>query len=144
MTTSVLVPMTYGPLSEAALRHALETYPDATVTVLHVIDFRSSDLGPGGWGDTPNEWSDWLADARQHAAELFAHAREIAAEYDREIATESTVGEDSRMIVEYVERTEPDVVVMGSHDRSMPARFLLGSVADTVARRSPVPVVLVK
>ncbi|MFD1513950.1 universal stress protein [Halomarina rubra] len=144
MTTSVLVPMTYGPLSEHALRHALETYPDSEVTVLHVVDFRTSDRGPGGWGDEPSEWSDWLEGARDHADELFEHAREVAAEYDREVRTESTVGEDARMIVEYAEREDPDVIVMGSHDRSAPARFLLGSVADHVARRSPVPVLLVK
>jgi nucleotide-binding universal stress UspA family protein len=136
--------MTYGPLSEQALRRALETYPDAEITVLHVIDFRSSDLGPGGWGDTPTEWDHWLAGARDHAEELFEHARSVAAEYDREVATASTVGEDARSIVAYAEENDPDVVVMGSHDRSAPARFLLGSVADHVVRRSPVPVLLVK
>jgi nucleotide-binding universal stress UspA family protein len=144
MSTSVLVPMTYGPLSETALRHALETSPDAELTALHVVDFRSSDLGPGGWGDTPNEWDDWLADAREHADALFDDARAVAAEYDREITTETTVGEDASSIVAYAEEHDPDVVVIGSHDRSAPARFLLGSVAETVVRRSPVPVVLVK
>ncbi|MFC5971743.1 universal stress protein [Halomarina salina] len=144
MTSSVLVPMTYGPLSEQALRHALETYPDSEVTALHVVDFRSSDRGPGGWGDEPSEWDDWLDTARAHADELFADARDVAAEYDRELRTESTVGKAAPTIVEYAEEHDPDVVVMGSHDRSAPARFLLGSVADHVVRRSPVPVLLVR
>ena len=144
MATSVLVPMTYGPLSEQALRRALETYPDGEVTVLHVVDFRSSDRGPGGWGDEPSEWDDWLDTARDHAEELFAEARDVAAEYDREIATESVVGKAASTIVEYAEEHDPDVVVIGSHDRSARARFLLGNVADHVVRRSPVPVLLVR
>lgn len=144
MPTNVLVPMDYSALSKKALRRALSLHPDATITVLHVIDWHTSDLGPGGWGDSPNTFEDWLDEAREHAADLFDEAAAIAAEYDAEIATDTAVGDDARQIVQYAEDHDVDLVVIGSHGRSIPARVLLGSVSETVVRRAPVPVMVVR
>ena len=140
----ILVPMDYADLSEQALETACSLHPDGQLTVLHVIDFRSSDQGPGGWGDAPTEWADWLAEARAHADELFDGAEAIAAEYDVEIDTDVAVGEDASTIVEYAEDHDVDLIIMGSHGRSLPARVLLGSVSETVVRRAPVPVMIVR
>ena len=139
MTLRVLVPIDYSDLSKKALRTALSLHPDAEFTVVHVIDFRTSDLGPGGWGDSPTEFDEWLADAREHAADLLADAEDIAGEYDTDIDTEVLVGEDARRILQYVEDRDVDLVIMGSHGRSLPARVLLGGVSETVVRQSPTP-----
>ncbi|WP_121820141.1 universal stress protein [Halostella salina] len=144
MPTNVLVPMDYSDLSKKALRRALSLHPDAAITVLHVIDWHTSDLGPGGWGDSPNTFEDWLAEAREHAADLFDEAEAIAAEYDTTVATDTAVGDDARQIVQYAEDHDVDLVVIGSHGRSIPARVLLGSVSETVVRRAPVPVMVVR
>jgi len=140
----IVVPMDYSDLSEKALRTTCSLHPDAEITVLHVIDFRTSDLGPGGWGETPNTWDDWLNEAREHADELFDRATAIAAEYDVEISTAVDVGEDARTILEHIEEHDIDLVVIGSHGRSLPARILLGGVSETVVRRAPVPVMVVR
>ena len=144
VTMHVLVPLDYGDLSKKALEYALTTHPDADVTALHVIDFRSSDLGPGGFGTAPNAWDDWLAEAREHADALMEEADAVAAEHDAEIATETVVGEDASSIVTYAEEHDVDQIVIGSHGRSLPARLLLGSVSETVVRRAPVPVTVVR
>jgi len=141
---NVLVPMDYSELSNEALRTTLSLHPDADVTVLHVLDWHASDIGPGGWGDSPGTFDQWLEGAREHAEELFEDAREIADEYDTEIDTDTAVGEDARKIVEYVEDNDVDMVIMGSHGRSATSRVLLGSTSETVARRAPVPVLLVR
>jgi nucleotide-binding universal stress UspA family protein len=144
MTARVLIPMDYSELAKKALRTALSLHPDAEITVLHVIDFRTSDLGPGGWGDEPDEFDQWLDDARDHAEELLADAEGIAAEYDQEIDTDTVVGEDATEILNYVEEHDIDMVIMGSHGRSLPARILMGGVSETVVRRAPVPVMVVR
>jgi nucleotide-binding universal stress UspA family protein len=142
--TRVLVPIDYSELATEALRTALSLHPDADVTVLHVIDFRTSDLGPGGWGDAPDEFDQWLAEARERTAELLAEAEVIADDYGVEIETDSVVGEDASSIVEYAEENDFDLVVMGSHGRTPPARILLGSVSETVVRRAQIPVLVVR
>ena len=144
MTQTILVPMDYSELSREALRTTLSLHPDAEVVVLHVLDWHASDMGPGGWGSTPHDWDDWIQEAHEHADGLFDDAREIAAEYDAEITTDTVVGEDARSIVSYAEEHDVDLIVIGSHGRSIPARILLGSVAETVVRRAPVPVLVVR
>lgn len=46
-------------------------------------------------------------------------------------------------ILDAARETGADVIVMGTHGRTGLARAVIGSVADRVLRRSPVPVVLV-
>ncbi|SNZ03733.1 Nucleotide-binding universal stress protein, UspA family [Natronoarchaeum philippinense] len=140
----VLVPMDYSELSKEALRTAVTVHAGADITVLHVLDWHTSDRGPGGWGDTPDEFDQWLEGAKERADELFAEARSIADEHDAEVATETIVGDDAKQIVRYAEDHEIDLIVMGSHSRSLPARILLGSVSETVVRRAPVPVTVVR
>lgn len=136
--------MDYSELAQKALRTTLSLHPDADVTILHVIDFRTSDLGPGGWGDTPDEFDQWLASARDDAEELLADAAATAVESGLDVATDTVVGEDASSILDYIEDGDFDLVVMGSHGRSLPARLLLGGVSEAVVRHSPVPVMLVR
>ncbi len=46
-------------------------------------------------------------------------------------------------ILNYIDKNGVDVVVLSSHGRSGISRWLLGSTADKLLRRSPVPVFLV-
>jgi nucleotide-binding universal stress UspA family protein len=136
--------MDYSELAEEALRTVLSLHPDAEITVLHVIDFRTSDLGPGGWGDAPDEFDVWLEEAREHADGLLGDAEAIAAEYDVDVGTETVVGEDASSILSYVEDHDVDLVVVGTHGRRGLDRYVLGSVAERLVRTSPVPVLTVR
>jgi len=68
----------------------------------------------------------------------------IATEHGRAVETRTRLGTPAQEILEYVERNPIDHVVIGSHGRSGVARILLGSVAEVVVRRSPVPVTVVR
>jgi nucleotide-binding universal stress UspA family protein len=52
-------------------------------------------------------------------------------------------GEPSAAIADRAESEEIDLIVISTHGRSGPARFLIGSVTDKLVRRSPCPVLVV-
>ena len=156
MPHTVLVPTEGSPLSTKALEVALTDYPDAEIIVLHVMD-------PIGSGDTffdvmrpkfedgappgtvtPEYWREWHDEAEKKAEKVFDEAREIAEEHSKEVETVLEFGKSDAVILEYIEKNEIERVVMGSHCRKGAERFLLGSVAENVVRRSPVPVTIVR
>ena len=49
----------------------------------------------------------------------------------------------ARGILAHAEKEKADVIVIGSHSRNLVERALLGSTADKVVRKSPVPVLIV-
>ncbi|SEO90383.1 Nucleotide-binding universal stress protein, UspA family [Halogranum amylolyticum] len=139
-TERLLVAFDGTPLAEKALEHALTTYPDAEITVLHVIDYvDDSYVAEALVG------SEELRErAHDRSAELLADAKAVAGKRDREVVTATRVGRPAREILDYTETHDIDTIVIGSHGRSLVARVLLGSVAETVVRRAPVPVVVVR
>jgi nucleotide-binding universal stress UspA family protein len=142
MSTHVLVAFDESPQAESALRYALRTFPDATITAIHVND-------PREWMTDGDEFDSFYSEVtyervQEAARELLDQAEEIAAEYDREIETTSTTGKPSTEIIEYAEAEDVDHVVVGSHGRTGLERFLIGSVAERIVRRSPVPVTVMR
>lgn len=148
MTRHLLVPVDGSPLSEQALEFALEEYDDASIVALHVLD--PSDPGYSSATEVdvrtepPHGSEEWYERASTEEERIFDDARELAAEYDADLSTESTTGEPAREIVDYAEENEIDQIVMGSHGRTGMTRLLIGSVAEMVVRRSPVTVTVVR
>ncbi len=134
--------MDESPLAERALEHALAEHPDAEITVLHVVDFTRAGYSAAEF--VPGYWEEWYDQEQAAAEELFEAARAVAAEHGAEIATVTEVGTTPQAIVDYADEHDVDHVVMGSHGRQGASRILLGSVAETVIRRAPVPVTVVR
>jgi nucleotide-binding universal stress UspA family protein len=136
----VLVAFDGTPLARKALAHALSVYPEASITVLHVIDYVEE-----SYSARMLVGSERLRErARERSQRLLETAREIAAEQDRSVATATVVGESAAEIVAYAEDHELDIIVLGSHGRSGVSRVLLGSVAERVMRRASTPVCVVR
>jgi nucleotide-binding universal stress UspA family protein len=76
--------------------------------------------------------------------DVFEMARRVAARYERDVTTATAEGDPSRGILEWIDENDVGHVVIGCHGRDGVARWLLGSVAETVVRRAPVPVTAVK
>jgi nucleotide-binding universal stress UspA family protein len=148
MSKNVLVPMDGSPLSNEALRHALIEFPDASITVLHVVDI--FEPGYGVYSDSETSYEplmgseEWYERAEKVSDQLFEEAEELAAEHGREISTESEIGDPKRIIVDFADEEEIDHVVVGAHGRTEKERPIFGSIAEIVARRLPVPVTLVR
>lgn len=144
----ILVPMDGSPLSKRALEIVLEEHPNATVTVLHVIDPTQPGYSYPIEFDLDTEplhgSEDWYERSQNLAEQLFTEAREIAAEYDGDVETETATGEAGRTIVEFAAEHDIDEIVIGSHGRDDEELQMLGSVTETVVFRSPVRVLLVR
>ncbi|RQG86663.1 universal stress protein [Natrarchaeobius halalkaliphilus] len=141
----VLVPLDGSQQSWAAFDHALST-AEGAITALHVVnpaDGVYSDYDGGGYYDPETHQR-----TRERGDELLAQARTRAEEAraSEAIVLESAIetGPPARTIVEYARDNDVGRIVMGSHGRSGVARILLGSVAEAVARRAPVPVTIVR
>jgi nucleotide-binding universal stress UspA family protein len=141
MASRILVALDESPQAHAALRHAVSTYSDAETHVLHVND-------PQEWSSTDGMGGFYSEEAyersQQSAEQLLNEAVEIAREYETEITTDTTVGKTSSAIIRYAEENDVDHIVLGSHGRRGLSRFLLGSVAERVARRSPGSVTIIR
>jgi nucleotide-binding universal stress UspA family protein len=138
----VLVPLDGSPLSDEALDHALETF-DCRVTVLNVVMPLDASMSEGG---ILGAGEDRVEHARERAEALVDGARERAAEVDRDVETAVETGDPAEAIVEFVESSDVDHVVMGGHggDRNELARRLLGTVATAVVGEAPVTVTVVR
>jgi nucleotide-binding universal stress UspA family protein len=80
----------------------------------------------------------------EHAQRLFDALTTGEVTHGRALATETAVGSPTREILSYADRNDIDQIVIGSHGRSGVTRVLLGSVAEAVVRRAPVPVTVVR
>ncbi|MGM0399454.1 MAG: universal stress protein [Halobacteriota archaeon] len=140
MTVHMLVPMDDSPMAKRALEHAISMHPEGRITVLHVIDsleesYRARALVGA---DELRERAEERADA------LFEDAAAIVDARGMEFEAATAVGDPAREIVAFAEEADVDQIVIGSHGRSPVSRILLGSVAEEVTRRAPVPVTVVR
>ncbi|MFC7167526.1 universal stress protein [Halospeciosus flavus] len=141
--TRILIPYDSSEQSTHALEYALEEFQSDEIVLLHVID--PIEAGYTAQATVPGYSEEWYEQAQEEAEQLFENAQETADEYGVELADTATeVGRPSRTIVDYAEENDIDHIVMGSHGRSGVSRVLLGSVAEAVVRRSPMPVTIVR
>ncbi|TQQ81182.1 universal stress protein [Halonotius terrestris] len=139
MVARVLVPMDDSAMAAAALEFALETFPAAEVTVLHVAGAPTSFMG----GAMSLAMSDDIDSAVAERAEpVFDRAQEIADDHGVEIVTDVALGSPAKTIIDHAEGF--DLIVIGSHSSSLASRLLLGNVAETVTQNAPIPVTVVR
>jgi nucleotide-binding universal stress UspA family protein len=138
----VLVPFDGSTHSRRALAYALEKFPDPEITALYVA-YPPTERGrdaAAGVGAPPG----WEDEREDHAASVLSGATDIAEDHDCSVETRSAAGTPADTIVEFAAEKDVDHVVLGSAGRDGIARLLLGSVAETVMRRSPVSVTIAK
>jgi nucleotide-binding universal stress UspA family protein len=143
MTDRVLVPVDGSEQSDRACEFVFEEFSEATLVLLHVIN--PVEAGYSAQASIPPSASEeWYEQQKEQASEQFDEIDARAAEYDIEVERAVEVGKTTRVIVDFAEQEDIDHVVIGSHGREGVSRILLGSVAETIVRRSPVPVTVVR
>jgi nucleotide-binding universal stress UspA family protein len=142
MTHRVLISVDDSVPSTAALEYAVLQFSDAELTVLHVCRVaKADDSIPQRM--LKSEYETARQAAEELAEQLFEIARTLAEQSDKTLTTALEYGPLSERICAYAEENEIDQIVIGTHGRCGLSRFLLGSVAEGVLRRSSIPVTIV-
>jgi nucleotide-binding universal stress UspA family protein len=90
------------------------------------------------------EGFDLLRDAAlSHARSLLARAKRRLAVLKVPVHVAAAIGAPAETILETARARKATLILLSSSRRSGFARFLFGSVAEQVVRRSPIPVVVV-
>lgn len=145
MYQRILAAVDGSEASAAALRAAITLAKEqqGLLRLVHVVDETA-----GYAIDSPSVEIERLDDAGRLEGQkaLDASASEARA---TGIEPETTLlqrdrSENAEAILAEAERWRADLIVIGTHGRHGVKRLLLGSVAEGVTRRSPVPVLLVR
>lgn len=143
----ILVPVDFSPCSDAAVSAAavLARRSGAVVSIAHIVPPRDTGYVsiepiylPPRIAETL--YQEQLRHAEKELADLAERARSLCPADT--VRTEIVSGEPIEEIIRLGDETA-DLIVMGSHGLSGAARFLLGSVAEKVSRRSTRPVLVV-
>ena len=137
----ILVPVDFSDSSARALQHATEraTESNGSLIIVHVV------LADYGWlGIGRDESRDLDRSLQRQAADrLRAFADEHVG--DKMAADlEVRIGQAAEEIIAAANESKCDSIVMSTRGLTGLDRYLIGSVADRVARLAPCPVVLVR
>jgi nucleotide-binding universal stress UspA family protein len=135
----ILVPTDYSDTAERGTRYAFELAQaiGAKVSLLHVYVIPPPPEAGGLAGDFAHE-------ATQQAEKQLAYA---AAKYQDSGALARTLlatGDASEAILAAAREIGADLIIIGTHGRTGVRRMLLGSVAETVLRAAPCPVLAIR
>ena len=137
---AVLVPYDGSQPAQQAVEYAVANWDTEQIVLLRVIEFADGSLEAG-----VDLIKERLKESREErAAELSEELLETLNGSTVDYAVETVVGKPAREIVDYAEANDVSQIVIGSHGRTGASRVLLGSVAQTVVRRAPTPVTVVR
>jgi nucleotide-binding universal stress UspA family protein len=142
MAMRVLVPVDDDERGERAVELAANLFPDGTVVLFHVIN--PSEAGFSTEEMIPSFPDGWYEQEKAQAKELLDDLADLADERGVAVERHVEIGRPARVVLTAVEKYEIDHVVMGSRGRKGVSRILLGSIAETVVRRSDVPVTVAR
>lgn len=141
MFETVVIATDGSESARRGIRTALDiaTRFDATVHAVYVVDTNEIESSPASVRDQ-------LEAAIESAGEEALDT--VRAEADDlggpEVVSAIREGNPATEIIEYAEDVDADVIAMGTRGRHGEHAFLLGSVAEAVVRRAPMPVLTVR
>lgn len=138
--SNILVPVDGSEHAARAIEYAVDHFPDADITALHVVELPEGYFS--AFMDDLEELPQ-VEDEKAEAQEILDEMRATATEMGATIETDIVAGKPSNQILTYAEENDIDEIVIGNRGLSGVGRVMFGSVAEQVVRRSEIPVVVV-
>lgn len=142
MPKNILVPVDFSEYAEHALDYAilLAAKLDAKVHLLNVIGIPALGVPELGLALSAS-MMDSLVKDNQAALDKLANARRTKAPIGEVMLR---TGDARDVIIRACEEINADLIVMGTHGRRGVSRALLGSVAESIVRTAPCPVLTIR
>ena len=143
MYQRILVPLDGSQLAEQAIPYATELCKGSTEVVLfQVVHFPLPLAAPDAAIAAPlPDSAELLAESRAYLEKLADKLREEGVQVSTDVIERDMVAE---AIVEYAKTHDIDLIVMTTHGRSGLSRLIFGSVAESIVRHAPCPVLIVR
>lgn len=135
----IVVGIDFSPASLHALEVTRVRFPGAQLRLLHVTDARVATTPDLGGGVIPTGPSPALLQTLENAdADRLTQLAQGTEE------TELLVGDPVTGILEAAERWGAELIVVGTHSQGAIEHFFVGSSAEKLVARSPLPVLTVR
>lgn len=146
MYRKILVPVDGSRTSARGLDEAIKLAKGqkATLVLLHAVD---EAVVTYGTDIVPIYIDEMLASMREGGRKILAAAAARVRSRGvkvKSVLVEKFVGPVAEIIVSQTKKQRADLIVIGTHGRRGVTRLVMGSDAEGVVRRSPVPVLLVR
>jgi nucleotide-binding universal stress UspA family protein len=140
MYKKILVPLDGSLFAESAVRHAypLARSENAEVVLLSVVVFPTRDFDV-----IPMEYAvsaEVIAETKRYLEQIAGSLRRVGIRATSFVES----GYVAETIIDFTAQHQIDLIVMSTHGRTGPARWLLGSVAFQIVQHCQTPVLLVR
>jgi nucleotide-binding universal stress UspA family protein len=142
-----LVPLDGSELAEVVLPHVEAVAKQRGVELVDVVllavcepTVRQSDYPPEGIMN----WDDHVAKVKQGCVQYLAGVEKQLKDAGLNVRSEVQMGDPANTIVEYANTHPFNLIVMSTHGRSGPSRWVFGSVAEKVLQGVSSPIFLVR
>ena len=137
----VLAAVDTSPAAERVVAMAarfVRAFPEASLHLLHVLRFSRMDRGHAG---LPALGSHVVDEAKDY---LDFHRRQALRQCRNAVIAHFAMGNPTSEILRCCAELEVDLLVIATHDHSGFERLLLGSIAETLMRKAPCTVTIVR
>jgi universal stress protein A len=139
----ILLPTDFSTYSAAATNYACElaTKFDAELHILHTLETHLVSTPNFGLGlDLPK----YVSESKAAAAKFLAGVLDPKWSEGRTVIHAIVEGSPKVEIIGYARKQNIDLIVIATHGRTGLAHVIMGSVAETVVRTAPCPVLTVR
>ena len=143
---NIVVAIDKSECSNRAIAQAAELARkfDSKLTLLHVYDNKYFDVFLEGSYNRLDVIEKMQTELKTQSADLLNAGKALCADLADRVEMVSLEGNPASRIIDYVEKNDVDLLVMGSHGMGGFRRFFLGSVTHKVAVSVEKPILIVR